>query len=161
MEQHSRTLAAIFLMAMVQLAAIVTPTMACLYCPKFPPQSPPLIATPPPVVTTPSAPPPETATPPPVVEPTPSAPPPATCPLDTLKLGACVDVLGGLVHVGLGDPVVNQCCPVLQGVLALEAAACLCTTIKASVLNLNIVLPLALELLVACGKTPPSGFTCP
>ncbi|KAE8665358.1 hypothetical protein F3Y22_tig00112632pilonHSYRG00066 [Hibiscus syriacus] len=33
-----------------------------------------------------------------------------TCPIDTLKLGAYVDLLGGLVHIGLGDPVVNQCC---------------------------------------------------
>uniref|UniRef100_A0A0D6R162 Bifunctional inhibitor/plant lipid transfer protein/seed storage helical domain-containing protein n=1 Tax=Araucaria cunninghamii TaxID=56994 RepID=A0A0D6R162_ARACU len=83
------------------------------------------------------------------------------CPLNALKLGACVDVLGGLVHVGLGDPVVNKCCPVVQGVAALEAALCLCTTIKAKVLNLNILLPLALELLVSCGLTPPKGFKCP
>ncbi|GLJ25606.1 hypothetical protein SUGI_0490500 [Cryptomeria japonica] len=42
----------------------------------------------------------------------------AKCPLDALKLGACVDVLSGLVHV-------------------------------------------ALELIVACGKTVPPGFKCP
>ncbi|GMQ07141.1 hypothetical protein CsSME_00051470 [Camellia sinensis var. sinensis] len=87
-------------------------------------------------------------------------PPPATCPIDTLKLGACVDLLGGLVHIGLGDPVVNECCPVLQGLVELEAAVCLCTTLKLKVLNLNIFVPLALQLLVTCGKTPPPGFTC-
>eukprot|EP01018_Ginkgo_biloba_P016374 Gb_09669 [translate_table: standard] len=84
-----------------------------------------------------------------------------SCPIDALKLGACVDLLGGLVHVGIGDPVVNQCCPVVQGVLGLEAALCLCTTIRAKVLNLNIYLPLALELLVSCGVKPPAGFKCP
>ncbi|KAM6553357.1 hypothetical protein CsatB_014119 [Cannabis sativa] len=83
-----------------------------------------------------------------------------TCPIDTLKLGACVDLLGGLVHIGLGDPVVNQCCPVLQGLVELEAAVCLCTTLKLKVLNLNLYVPLALQLLVTCGKTPPKGFTC-
>ncbi|GLJ25605.1 hypothetical protein SUGI_0490490 [Cryptomeria japonica] len=92
-------------------------------------------------------------------------PPPPTsvakCPLDALKLGACVDVLSGLVHVGVGDPVLNQCCPVIEGVLALEAALCLCTTIRAKLLNLNILLPVALELIVACGKTVPPGFKCP
>ncbi|XP_044463097.1 36.4 kDa proline-rich protein-like [Mangifera indica] len=90
----------------------------------------------------------------------PCPPPPATCPIDTVKLGACVDLLGGLVHVGLGDPVVNQCCPVLKGLAELEAAVCLCTTLKLKLLNLNIYVPLALQLLVTCGKTPPSGYTC-
>ncbi|KAF3795239.1 hypothetical protein EJ110_NYTH05105 [Nymphaea thermarum] len=84
-----------------------------------------------------------------------------TCPVNALKLGACVDVLGGLVHVGLGDPAENACCPVLQGLLELEAAACLCTTLRLKVLNLNIYLPLALQLLITCGRTPPPGFICP
>ncbi|MED6208101.1 hypothetical protein PIB30_041892 [Stylosanthes scabra] len=90
----------------------------------------------------------------------PKTPAQATCPIDTLKLGACVDLLGGLVHVGLGDPAVNECCPVLQGLVEVEAAACLCTTLKVKLLNLNIYVPLALQLLVACGKTPPPGYTC-
>ncbi|XP_031503157.1 36.4 kDa proline-rich protein-like [Nymphaea colorata] len=92
-------------------------------------------------------------------------PPPSstapTCPVNALKLGACVDVLGGLVHVGLGDPAENACCPLLQGLVELEAAACLCTTLRLKVLNLNIYLPLALQLLITCGKTPPPGFICP
>ncbi|KAI3775429.1 hypothetical protein L1987_50005 [Smallanthus sonchifolius] len=71
--------------------------------------------------------------------------PAATCPIDTLKLGACVDLLGGLVHIGLGDPVVNQCCPILAGLVELEAAVCLCTTLKLKLLNINIYLPLALH----------------
>lgn len=86
--------------------------------------------------------------------------PPATCPIDALKLGGCVDILGGLIHIGLGDPAVNECCPVLNGLLELEAAACLCTTLKIKALNLNIYVPLALQLLVTCGKTPPPGYTC-
>lgn len=85
----------------------------------------------------------------------------SSCPLDALKLGACVDLLGGLVHVGLGNPTVNQCCPLIQGVLELEAALCFCTTIRLKLLNLNILLPLALELFVQCGTTPPPGFKCP
>ncbi|GLJ05706.1 hypothetical protein SUGI_0023470 [Cryptomeria japonica] len=104
--------------------------------------------------------------PPPKAHSSPSHPPPSSsgggsCPLNALKLGACVDVLGGLVHVGLGDPAVNTCCPVLQGVLELEAALCLCTTIRAKLLNLNVILPLALELFVQCGLNPPPGFKCP
>ncbi|GLJ25679.1 hypothetical protein SUGI_0491990 [Cryptomeria japonica] len=89
------------------------------------------------------------------------APGTGTCPLNALKLGACVDALGGVAHVGVGDPIVNKCCPVLKGVLELEAALCLCTTIRVKILNLNIILPLALELFVQCGLTPPPGFKCP
>merc|ERR1711915_976259 len=84
-----------------------------------------------------------------------------SCPLDALKLGACVDLLGGLVHLGIGDPVVNQCCPLIQGGAELEAALCLCTTIRLKLLNVNVILPLALDLFVQCGLTPPPGFTCP
>ncbi|TKY45322.1 pEARLI lipid transfer protein 3 [Spatholobus suberectus] len=49
-------------------------------------------------------------------------PPQRTCPIDALKLGLCLDVLGGLVHVGIGNPIENVCCPVIQGLLDLEAA---------------------------------------
>lgn len=71
-----------------------------------------------------------------------------------------MDLLGGLVHVGLGDPAVNTCCPLLAGLVELEAAVCLCTTIRLKLLNINLYLPLALQLLLTCGKTPPPGYTC-
>lgn len=65
------------------------------------------------------------------------------------------------MHIGIGNPVEHICCPVLQGLLELEAAICLCTTIRLKLLNLNIFLPLALSLLATCGLTPPPGFVCP
>ncbi|KAJ0027811.1 hypothetical protein Pint_36658 [Pistacia integerrima] len=111
----------------------------------------------PPVVT----PPPYVPKPPPGETPPPSPPKQATCPIDTLKLGACVDVLGGLVKIGVGSSAKDSCCPVLQGLVDLDAAVCLCTTIKAKLLNINIILPIALKVLVDCGKNPPSGFQCP
>ncbi|XP_064980266.1 36.4 kDa proline-rich protein-like [Musa acuminata AAA Group] len=93
--------------------------------------------------------------------PPPTSPPASpTCPVDTLKIGACVDLLGGLVHIGAGDPAANQCCPLLQGLVEIEAAVCLCTTIKLKVLDMNVYVPLALQLLLTCGKTPPPGYTC-
>jgi len=92
--------------------------------------------------------------------PTPSPGKEPTCPVDTLKLGACVDLLGGLIHIGLGDPVKNKCCPLLEGLVEVEAAVCLCTTLKLKLLNLNLYVPLALQLLLTCGKAPPPGFTC-
>lgn len=85
----------------------------------------------------------------------------ATCPINALKLGLCLDVLGGLVHVGIGDPIENLCCPVIQGLLELEAAICLCTIIRIKLLNLNIFIPIALQILATCGLTPPPGFVCP
>ncbi|MQM06699.1 hypothetical protein Taro_039530 [Colocasia esculenta] len=62
---------------------------------------------------------------PPVVIPCPPPPAPLTCPVDTLKIGACVDLLGGLLNVKIGDPAANHCCPILGGLLELEAAVCL------------------------------------
>ncbi|XP_055961865.1 36.4 kDa proline-rich protein [Mercurialis annua] len=135
--------------------------------PVTPPSSPPYIPKPP-VVTPPSPvkpPTPETPCPPPPPPPPVPCPPPPTkhetCPIDALKLGGCVDVLGGLIHVGIGHSAKDVCCPLLEGIVDLDAALCLCTTIKAKLLNINIFLPIALDVLVGCGKHPPPGFHCP
>ncbi|KAL4302666.1 hypothetical protein GQ457_10G004020 [Hibiscus cannabinus] len=182
---ESAKISAIFLICMLFISS-ATPILGCGSCGKPPPKHrkpkgpipiPPIVGPPinlPPVVPPVTVPPilkppvnlppvtvvPPITTKPPSGKPCPSPPQPATCPIDTLKLGACVDLLGGLVHIGLGDPVVNTCCPVLAGLVELEAAVCLCTTLKLKVLNLNIYVPLALQLLVTCGKTPPPGYTC-
>ncbi|KAL6347169.1 hypothetical protein AAG906_012750 [Vitis piasezkii] len=129
------------------------------YVPKPPVVKSPVIPKPPPVETPcpPPPPPPPPYPPPAQVKP----PPQKTCPIDTLKLGACVDLLGGLVHVGIGSSAKDTCCPVLQGLVDSDSALCLCTTIKAKLLNVNIIIPIALQVLVDCGKTPPPGFQCP
>ncbi|XP_010273986.1 PREDICTED: 36.4 kDa proline-rich protein-like [Nelumbo nucifera] len=60
-------------------------------------------------------------------------PPPSTsltCPINALKLGLCLDVLSGLVHVGLGNLVENACCSVLGDLLEIEAVVCLCNGIR-------------------------------
>lgn len=89
--------------------------------------------------------------------------PPATdyyCPRDTLKLAVCANVLG-LVDVTVGNPITSPCCALLSGLADLEAAACLCTAIKANVLGLNLEVPVALSVLLsACQKTVPPGFQC-
>ena len=71
-----------------------------------------------------------------------------------------MDVLGGLIHIGIGSSAKQTCCPVLAGLVDLDAAVCLCTTIRAKILNINIIIPIALQLLIDCGKTPPDGFKC-
>ncbi|XP_052170920.1 14 kDa proline-rich protein DC2.15-like [Diospyros lotus] len=90
-------------------------------------------------------------------------PPPtkATCPRDTLKLAACANLLNDLVHLVVGTPPRSPCCPLLEGLADLEAAVCLCTAIKAKVLNVNLNVPVSLSLLLNyCGKNVPSGFQC-
>ena len=83
------------------------------------------------------------------------------CPRDALKLGVCADVLG-LVKVKVGAPPALPCCSLLQGLVDLEAAACLCTAVKANVLNiLPLNLPIDLSLILNyCGKNMPRGFRC-
>ncbi|KAA8522985.1 hypothetical protein F0562_009408 [Nyssa sinensis] len=150
---ESSKMTACILISMLFISSVI-PTFGCGYCSKPPPKHkkpkgkhpkgpitlPPVVK--PPVTVPPIVKPPVTL--PPIVKPpinlppvtNPPTPATATCPIDTLKLGACVDLLGGLVHIGLGDPVVNECCPILQGLVELEAAVCLCTTLKLKVARL-------------------------
>ncbi|GLJ24724.1 hypothetical protein SUGI_0472740 [Cryptomeria japonica] len=46
---------------------------------------------------------------------------------------------------------------------ALKLGACVnvLSAIRAKLLNLNILVPVALQLIAACGMTPPPNFTCP
>ncbi|KAJ0962022.1 hypothetical protein J5N97_029850 [Dioscorea zingiberensis] len=93
--------------------------------------------------------------------PKPSPPSSASCPRDTLKLGVCVNLLN-LLNLQIGTPPKEPCCPLLNGLADLEAAVCLCTTIKANLLGIiNLTLPVDLTLLLNyCGKKAPSGFIC-
>ncbi|KAK7283093.1 hypothetical protein RIF29_12372 [Crotalaria pallida] len=116
-----------------------------------PKPTPPTPKPSPPVPSTPTPTPPTTAPP----------PPPQKCPKDTLKLGACADLLG-LVNIIIGTPPSSKCCALIKGLADLEAALCLCTAIKANVLGINLNVPVTLSLILsACQKTVPTGFQCP
>ncbi|KAK4338267.1 hypothetical protein RND71_042754 [Anisodus tanguticus] len=99
-------------------------------------------------------------------KPTPKPPPPPSlggkCPTDALKLGVCANVLNGLLNVTLGTPPVKPCCSLVENLVDLEAAVCLCTALKANILGINLNLPISLNLLLnVCSKKDPKGFTCP
>ncbi|XP_062119523.1 14 kDa proline-rich protein DC2.15-like [Humulus lupulus] len=86
----------------------------------------------------------------------------AKCPMDTLKLGVCANLLNDLVHLVVGAPPKTPCCSLIGGLVDLEAAVCLCTAIKANILGINLNVPVSLSLLLNyCGKGVPSGFQCP
>ncbi|KAF3342005.1 proline-rich protein DC2.15 [Carex littledalei] len=81
------------------------------------------------------------------------------CPVDALKLGACADVLGLIKGINLGSGPKNSCCSLLGGLVDLEAAACLCTALKANILGINLNLPINLSLVLNyCDKDVPSGY---
>ncbi|XP_019095797.1 PREDICTED: 14 kDa proline-rich protein DC2.15-like [Camelina sativa] len=81
----------------------------------------------------------------------------ATC-KDALKLQVCANVLD-LVKVSL--PPTSQCCALINGLVDLEAAVCLCTALKANLLGINLNVPISLSLVLNhCGKKVPSGFQC-
>ncbi|KAM0880545.1 hypothetical protein ACQ4PT_033495 [Festuca glaucescens] len=84
------------------------------------------------------------------------------CSIDVLKLRVCTNVLGGLLGLKVGILAHDECCPLLQGLVDLDAAVCLCTAIKTNVLgivDLNVHLDISV-LLNQCGKMCPSYFTC-
>ena len=96
---------------------------------------------------------------------TPSTPTPTPasrgrCPRDALKLGVCANVLG-LVKAKIGSPPYLPCCSLLDGLVDLEAAVCLCTAIKANILGIKLNLPIDLSLILNnCGKSCPNDFHC-
>ncbi|XVE68394.1 hypothetical protein DITRI_Ditri09bG0064700 [Diplodiscus trichospermus] len=77
-----------------------------------------------------------------------------------LNLGVCANLLG-LVNVELGNVPTQPCCSLIQGLVDLEAAVCLCTAIRANVLGINLNLPIDLSLLLNnCGRTPSAQYMC-
>ncbi|MBA0859453.1 hypothetical protein Goshw_007012 [Gossypium schwendimanii] len=92
--------------------------------------------------------------------PTPTPSSQGKCPRDALKLGVCANVLN-LVNATVGSPPVMPCCSLLNGLVDLEAAVCLCTAIKANILGINLNIPVSLSLLLnVCSKNVPSNFQC-
>ncbi|KAK1325037.1 36.4 kDa proline-rich protein [Acorus calamus] len=137
---------------------------ACSYCPTEPPpvvHEPPVVVPKPPTYEYP----PTNPVPkrPPVVNPNPPVLPipQSSCPINALKLDACVSLLSDLVHISIGSQATEACCPVLEGLADLDAALCLCTAIRVKALNVNVVLPVALQVLADCGKHCPSDYQCP
>lgn len=86
---------------------------------------------------------------------------PTKCPKNTLKFGVCGNWLG-LVHEIIGTPPSKECCTLISDLADVEAAACLCTAIKANVLGVvNVKAPIAVSLIISgCGKKVPKGYTC-
>ncbi|XP_050230156.1 lipid transfer protein EARLI 1-like [Mercurialis annua] len=85
----------------------------------------------------------------------------AKCPRNTLELGVCANLLKSLLGVTIGTPPHTPCCSLIGDLVDLEAAVCLCTTIKASLLGIDLTLPIDLTLLLNyCGKQVPEGFQC-
>ncbi|KFK43475.1 hypothetical protein AALP_AA1G129800 [Arabis alpina] len=95
----------------------------------------------------------------PILNPNPSDPSKHSCPKEATKLGVCTKILeGGVV---IGNALETPCCSVLQGLVDLEAAVCICTAIKANILGINIAIPISLSFLMnTCGKKLPSDFIC-
>ncbi|XVF00202.1 hypothetical protein REPUB_Repub03eG0265000 [Reevesia pubescens] len=82
-----------------------------------------------------------------------------TC--NPLNLGVCLNLLGGLVNVELGNVPTLPCCSLIQGLADLEAAVCLCTAIRANVLGINLNLPISLSLLLNnCGRRVATEYIC-
>ncbi|KAJ6831397.1 36.4 kDa proline-rich protein-like [Iris pallida] len=142
------------ILLILNLSSLLPSSLACPTCPtpKTPPPPPKAKPCPlPPKVKPPPTPPsaPKPSPTPPSSPPStpPKAPPPSSgCPIDILKRDACVDVLGGLLHALLGGGEANrECCPVISGLADLDAALCLCATIKLKLLNIDILLPIALD----------------
>ncbi|XP_023636978.1 lipid transfer protein EARLI 1 isoform X2 [Capsella rubella] len=87
--------------------------------------------------------------------------PTGNCPINALRLGVCANVLSNLLNLQLGQPSSQPCCSLIQGLVDVDAAICLCTALKANVLGFNVDIPVSLSVLLnVCNKKVPSGFQC-
>ncbi|XP_010422218.1 PREDICTED: lipid transfer protein EARLI 1-like [Camelina sativa] len=83
------------------------------------------------------------------------------CPIDALRLGVCANVLSSLLNVQLGQPSSQSCCSLIQGLVDVDAAVCLCTALRANILGINLNVPISLSVLLnVCNRKLPSGFQC-
>ncbi|KAJ0243174.1 Hydrophobic seed protein domain-containing protein [Hirschfeldia incana] len=80
------------------------------------------------------------------------------CPTNTLQFGLCVNVLN-VVDLTVGTPLVQPCCSLVQGLVALDAAACLCKALHLSILGINLTADLTV-LLRSCNIHGAQGFQC-
>ncbi|CAL9232929.1 unnamed protein product [Arabidopsis halleri] len=166
--KNSASLALFFALNILFFTLTVATDCKCNPSPKHSPRGPtpgvPTPRVPIPSVPTPSVPSPSVPTP---SVPTPSVPTPSTpgssrnCPIDALRLGVCANVLSGLLNVQLGQPSAQPCCSLIQGLVDLDAAICLCTALRANVLGINLNVPISLSVLLnVCNRRLPSGFQC-
>ncbi|CAH2042785.1 unnamed protein product [Thlaspi arvense] len=94
--------------------------------------------------------------------PTPSPSP--TCSINNLQVkGLCAKfLLPGLLNITVTVPPTSPCCSLISGLANIEAAACLCTSLKLPppiTLNINATAPVN-SVLRGCGKNSPPNFTC-
>uniref|UniRef100_A0A0D9VNB1 Bifunctional inhibitor/plant lipid transfer protein/seed storage helical domain-containing protein n=1 Tax=Leersia perrieri TaxID=77586 RepID=A0A0D9VNB1_9ORYZ len=83
------------------------------------------------------------------------------CPINGLDLSVCAGVMS-LLKLSIGVPDNEQCCPLLSGLVDLDAAICVCTAIQADILGIDLDVNVDLRLLLNfCGKTCPDDFDCP
>ncbi|OEL30544.1 hypothetical protein BAE44_0008437 [Dichanthelium oligosanthes] len=70
-------------------------------------------------------------------------------------------MLDRLIHAVVGGPPKEPCCSLISSLAYLEAAVCVCLTINANVLGVNLDVAVDLTLLVNyCGRSVPADFTC-
>ncbi|XP_058783640.1 lipid transfer protein EARLI 1-like [Vicia villosa] len=74
-------------------------------------------------------------------------------------LRICVNVLKDLVSVIIGAPQCKPCCPLIAGLIDVEAHACICTAVKGQILGIDINIPIKV-LLNVCGRKVPAGPVC-
>lgn len=83
--------------------------------------------------------------------------PPPNCP----NLTACLALAQDLVTVVVG-PTSPPCCPLINGLVDLDVVLCLCTTIKANILSIDIDINIIVKaILNSCGRSTAVDLVCP
>ncbi|CAL5184034.1 unnamed protein product [Lathyrus oleraceus] len=84
-----------------------------------------------------------------------ASPPPSNCP----NLRVCISLLQNLLGIVVSPLQSKPCCSLIANLVDLDAALCLCTAIKLTVLGINPNIPLNIALVV-CGRNTSINFVC-
>ncbi|EOA22790.1 hypothetical protein CARUB_v10003507mg [Capsella rubella] len=165
--KNSASLALFFALNILFFTLTTATDCGCNPSPKVPSPKVPSPKVPSPKVPSPKVPSPSVPSPSvPSPNPRPVTPPSTpgssgNCPIDALRLGVCGNVLSGLLNIQLGQSSSQQCCSLIQGLVDVDAAICLCTALRANVLGINLNVPISLSVLLnVCNRKLPSGFQC-
>ncbi|CAN6232751.1 unnamed protein product [Urochloa humidicola] len=88
---------------------------------------------------------------------------PGKCGVSTASLGACTSALRPVFRAKVAASPVQPCCSLVNGLANAEAAACLCSAVRAAVVSIRgspVNFPLYFGFVLNnCGRRAP-GFTC-
>nr|GMD52074.1 14 kDa proline-rich protein DC2.15-like [Ipomoea batatas] len=104
----------------------------------------------------------------PMMSPPPPPPPPSNTCNTTQVLSVCANLINEAVRANVGippspnDPAARECCPLIQGLVDVQAGLCLCAAVKADVSPIvDVDIDTTVKVVLNVCNRPNSAIKCP